>query len=42
VEAFGGEIERVDLHPLALLVGEGAEIREAAIQVTDAFVKELG
>jgi hypothetical protein len=42
VEAFGGEIERVDLHPLALLVGEGAEIREAAIQVTDTFVRELG
>ncbi|MFT3922559.1 MAG: acetate--CoA ligase family protein [Myxococcales bacterium] len=42
VEAFGREIERVDLHPLALLVGEGAEIREAAIQVTDAFVRELG
>jgi len=42
VETFGREIERVDLHPLALLVGGGAEIREAAIQVTDAFVRELG
>ncbi len=42
VEAFGREVERVDLHPVALLVGEGAEIREAAIQVTDAFVRELG
>lgn len=42
VEAFGREIARVDLHPLALLVGGGAEIREAAIQVTDAFVRDLG
>lgn len=42
VEAFGRDVERVDLNPLALLVGEGAEIREAAIQVTDAFIRELG
>jgi hypothetical protein len=41
VEAFGREVERVELHPLALLVGEGAEIREAAIQVTDAFIRDL-
>jgi hypothetical protein len=42
MEAFGREVERLELHPLALLVGEGAEIREAAIQVTDAFVRDLG
>jgi hypothetical protein len=41
VEAFGHEVDRIDLNPLALLVGEGAEIREAAIQVTDAFIREL-
>jgi hypothetical protein len=42
VDAFRGEIERVELHPVALLVGGGAEVREAAIEVTDAFVRELG
>lgn len=42
IEAFGREVARIELHPLALLVGGGAEIREAAIQVTDAFVRDLG
>jgi hypothetical protein len=42
VEAFRSEVERVELHPVALLVGDAAEIREAAVQVTDAFVRELG
>lgn len=42
VDAFRAEIERVELHPVALLVGGGAEVREAAIEVTDAFVRELG
>lgn len=35
------EVERLELHPVALLVGGGAEIREAAVEVTDAFVREL-
>jgi hypothetical protein len=42
VNAFRKEVDRVELHPVALLVGDGAEIREAAVQVTDAFVRELG
>ncbi|HEX6240139.1 MAG TPA: acetate--CoA ligase family protein [Polyangiales bacterium] len=41
VDAFRGEVARVELHPIALLVGGGAEVREAAVQVTDAFVQEL-
>ncbi len=41
MKAFPTEVERVDLHPLALLVGGGAEVREAAIQVTDAFSRGL-
>jgi hypothetical protein len=41
VEAFSREVARVELYPIALLVGDGAEIREAAIQVTDTFVREL-
>lgn len=42
VHAFRREVARVELHPLALLVGGGAEVREAAVEVTDAFVRELG
>jgi hypothetical protein len=41
VDAFRGEVARVELHPVALLVGGGAEVREAAVQVTDSFVREL-
>jgi len=41
VDAYRVEVERLELHPVALLVGGGAEVREAAIQVTDAFVREL-
>lgn len=41
VKAFPTEVERLDLHPLALLVGGGAEVREAAIQVTDVFSRGL-
>lgn len=41
VEHFQDEVACVELHPVALLVGDGAEVREAAIQVTDAFVREL-
>jgi hypothetical protein len=40
--AFRREVTRVELHPVALLVGGGAEVREAAIEVTDTFVRELG
>jgi hypothetical protein len=42
VDAFRSEVSRVELHPVALLVGGGAEVREAAVEVTDAFVRELG
>jgi hypothetical protein len=42
VDAFRNEVERVDLNPVAILVGGGAEVREAAVHVTDAFVRELG
>ena len=41
VDAYRDEVARVELHPVALLVGGGAEIREAAIEVTDAFLREL-
>jgi hypothetical protein len=41
VDSFRAEVARVELHPIALLVGGGAEVREAAVQVTDAFVQEL-
>jgi hypothetical protein len=41
VAAFRQEVARVELHPVALLVGGGAEVREAAVQVTDSFVREL-
>jgi len=42
VDAFRDEVERVDLNPVAILVGGGAEVREAAIHVTDAYVRALG
>jgi hypothetical protein len=42
VDLYRNEIERVELHPVALLVGGSAELREAAIEVNDAFVRELG
>ncbi|MDB4974728.1 MAG: Archaeal succinyl-CoA ligase [ADP-forming] beta chain [Myxococcaceae bacterium] len=41
VDGYRNEVERLELHPVALLVGGGAEVREAAIEVTDAFVREL-
>lgn len=42
VDSYRNEVERLELHPVALLVGGGAEVREAAIEVTDAFLRELG
>jgi hypothetical protein len=42
VDTFRREVARVELHPVALLVGGGAEVREAAVQVTDAFVRDMG
>jgi hypothetical protein len=42
VHVYRAEVELVELHPVALLEGGGAEIREAAIEVTDVFVRELG
>lgn len=41
VDTFREEVARVELHPVALLVGGGAEVREAAVEVTDAFLREL-
>jgi hypothetical protein len=41
VDAFRREVARVELHPVALLVGGGAEIREAAVQITEAFVQDM-
>src|SRR5699024_2857462 len=35
------EIERVELCPLAVLIGGDVEIREAEVQVTDAFTRSL-
>lgn len=40
-DAYREEVRVLELHPVALLVGGGAEIREAAIEVTDAFLREL-
>jgi len=42
VDVYRNEVERLELHPVALLVGGGAEVREAAVEVTDAFMRELG
>jgi len=42
IDAYRKEVERLELHPVALLVGGGAEIREAAVEVTDVFMRELG
>jgi hypothetical protein len=36
-----GEIERVELHPLALLVGSAVEVREACVTVGDAYLRSL-
>lgn len=41
VDAYRDEVKLLELHPVALLVNGGAEIREAAIAVTDAFLREL-
>ncbi|HEX5658710.1 MAG TPA: acetate--CoA ligase family protein [Polyangiales bacterium] len=41
VDLHRNEIERLELHPVALLVGGSAEVREAAIEVNDAFLREL-
>lgn len=35
------EVERVELHPLALLVGGAVEVREACVTVGDAFLRSL-
>jgi len=35
------EVEAIEVNPLALLVGGGAEVREACVAVGDAFVREL-
>ncbi|MET0343501.1 MAG: acetate--CoA ligase family protein [Polyangiales bacterium] len=41
IDANRNEVARLELHPVALLVDGGAEIREAAVEVTDAFLREL-
>jgi hypothetical protein len=35
------EIDRVELLPLALLLGGGVEVREACVTVNDAFERSL-
>jgi hypothetical protein len=35
------EVERVEIAPLAVLVGGGAEVREACVTVGDAFLRSL-
>lgn len=35
------EVERVEIHPLALLLGGAVEVREACITVGDAFLRSL-
>ena len=36
------EVESIEINPVALLVGAGAEVREACITVGDAFLRDLG
>jgi hypothetical protein len=35
------ELERVELHPLALLLGGAIEVREACVTVGDAYLRTL-
>ncbi len=35
------EVERVEIDPLAVLIGGGAEVREACVTVGDAFLRSL-
>jgi hypothetical protein len=41
VDEHRSEVERVELHPLALLVGGAVEVREACVRVGDAFLRSL-
>lgn len=41
VDEHRNEVERVELHPLALLVGGSVEVREACVTVGDAFLRSL-
>jgi hypothetical protein len=41
VDEHRSEIERVELHPLALLIGGAVEVREACVTVGDAFLRSL-
>jgi hypothetical protein len=41
VDEHREEVERVELHPLALLVGGSVEVREACVTVGDAFLRSL-
>jgi hypothetical protein len=41
VDEHRSEVDRVELHPLALLVGGAVEVREACITVGDAFLRSL-
>ena len=41
VDAHGREVERVEVHPLAILVGGTVEVREACVVVGDAFLRSL-
>ncbi|MFK7988888.1 MAG: acetate--CoA ligase family protein [Sandaracinaceae bacterium] len=41
VDDLRDEVERVELHPLALLVGGSTEVREACVTVGDAYLRSL-
>jgi hypothetical protein len=41
VDDLRAEVARIDLNPVALLLGGGTEVREAAVHVTDAFTNGL-
>jgi hypothetical protein len=41
VDAHRGEVERVRVHPLALLYGGTVEVREVCVTVGDAFARSL-
>jgi hypothetical protein len=41
VHQWRGEIEAVEVNPLAILVGGELEIREACVTVGDAFSRSL-
>ena len=41
VDDYRDEVERIEVHPLAVLLGGGIEAREACVTVGDAFLRTL-